>query len=87
MRTILTCAVLMACAACTQNAPSPPAKPDTAAETAAIEKLEQAQIAAITARDPAGATSVYADDAVFIGDRGETEPGQGGHRHPNSESS
>jgi uncharacterized protein (TIGR02246 family) len=76
MRTILTCAALLACAACNQTAPAPSAKPDTAAETAAIEKLEQAQIAAITARDPAGATSLYADDAVFIGDRGETSRGK-----------
>ena len=76
MRTILTCAALLACAACNQTAPAPSAKPDNSAETAAIEKLEQAQIAAITARDPAGATSLYADDAVFIGDRGETSRGK-----------
>jgi uncharacterized protein (TIGR02246 family) len=33
--------------------------------------VEEGQIAAITARDPAGATSPYSDDAVFINDRGE----------------
>lgn len=76
MRMILTCAAFMACAACTQNAPVPPAKPDTAAETQAIEKMEQAQIAAITARDQAGATSPYADDAVFISERGEASRGK-----------
>jgi uncharacterized protein (TIGR02246 family) len=76
MRTILTCAALLACAACNQTAPAPSAKPDAAAETAAIEKLEQAQIAAITARDQAGATALYADDAVFISDHGEASRGK-----------
>ena len=76
MRTILTCAAILACAACNQPAPAPSAKPDATAETAAIEKLEQAQIAAITARDQAGATSPYADDAVFISERGEASRGK-----------
>ena len=76
MRTILTCAALMACAACTRDATAPAAKPDTAAETAAIVKLEQAQIAAITARDQAGATAPYTDDAVFISERGEASRGK-----------
>ncbi|GAA4758442.1 hypothetical protein GCM10023264_28460 [Sphingomonas daechungensis] len=76
MRTFVTCAAILACAACTQQATAPTAKPDTAAETAAIEKLEQAQIAAITARDQAGATASYGDDAVFISERGETSKGR-----------
>ena len=76
MRTILTCAAIMACAACTQNAPVPAAKSDAAAETQAIEKLEQGQIAAITARDQSGATSLYGDDAVFISERGEASRGK-----------
>lgn len=76
MRTILICASVMACAACNQNAPAPAAKPDSAAETAAIEKVEQAQLAAITARDQAGSTSPYADDAVFINERGEASRGK-----------
>jgi uncharacterized protein (TIGR02246 family) len=76
MKTILTCAAIMACAACTQNAQAPAAKPDTAAETQAIEKVEQGQLAAIPARDQAGATSLYADDAVFISERGEASRGK-----------
>jgi len=67
---------MLACSACTQQASAPAAKPDTAAETAAIEKLEQAQIAAITAHDQANATSLYADDAVFISERGEASNGK-----------
>lgn len=76
MKTILTCAAMLACAACNQNAPAPAAKPDTGAETQAIEKVEQAQIAAITARDQAGSTSPYADEAVFINERGEASRGK-----------
>ena len=76
MRTILTCAAVLACAACNQNAPAPTAKPDTAAETKAIEQVEQAQIAAIAAHDQAGSTSPYADDAVFISERGEASHGK-----------
>ena len=76
MRTILTCAAVLACAACNQNAPTPTAKPDTAAEAKAIEQVEQAQIAAIQAHDQAGSTSPYADDAVFISERGEASRGK-----------
>ena len=76
MRTILTCAALLACAACNQTAPAPSAKPDTAAETAAIEKLEQSQLAGIAARDHAASTAPYADDAVFIDDHGNASRGK-----------
>ena len=76
MRTILTCAAILACAACTQNAAAPVAKPDAAAETQAIQKVEEAQLAAISARDQAGATSPYADDAVFISERGVASRGK-----------
>jgi len=75
MRIILTCAAMLACAACNQSATAP-AKPDTAADTQAIQKIEEGQIAAITARDPAGATSLYADDAVFINERGVASRGK-----------
>jgi uncharacterized protein (TIGR02246 family) len=76
MRTLLTCAAILACAACTQNSAAPRAKPDTAAETQAIEKVEQTQIAAITARDQSGATSPYSNDAVFISERGVASRGK-----------
>jgi uncharacterized protein (TIGR02246 family) len=76
MRTILTCVAILACAACNQNAPTPTAKPDTAAEAKAIEQVEQTQIAAIQAHDQAGSTSPYADDAVFISERGEASRGK-----------
>jgi uncharacterized protein (TIGR02246 family) len=76
MKTILTFTAVLACAACTQNASAPAAKPDTSAETQAIEKLEQGQIAAITAHDQAGAGSIYGDDAVFISERGEASRGK-----------
>lgn len=76
MRTILTCAAILACAACNQNAAAPAAKPDSAAEAQAIEKVEQAQLAAISSRDQAGSTSPYADDAVFINERGEASRGK-----------
>ena len=76
MRTMLTCAAILACAACTQNAATPKAKPDAAAETQAIQKVEEAQIAAVSARDQAGATSPYADDAVFISERGVASRGK-----------
>ena len=76
MKTILTCAAILACAACNQNAPTPAAKSDTAAEVQAIEKVEQAQLAAITARDQAGSTSPYTDNAVFINERGEASRGK-----------
>ena len=76
MKMILAYSAILACAACTQNAPEPAAKPDTAAETQAIETLEKGQIAAVTARDVAGATNLYADDAVFISERGEASHGR-----------
>ena len=76
MKTIFLCASILACAACNQNASAPAAKPDTTRDAQAIEKLEQAQIAAITARDQAGATSPYADDAIFISERGEASRGK-----------
>ena len=75
MRTILTCAAILACAACTQPSPAPSAKPDAAAETAAIEKVEQAQLAGITERDQAASTALYAADAVFIDDHGNASRG------------
>jgi len=75
MRKMLTYAAVLACAGCNQNAAAPAAKPDNAAATQAIEKIELAQIAAIGARDQAGATSPYADDAVFISERGEVRRG------------
>lgn len=76
MRTILTCAAILACAACNQNAPAPAAKTDAAAESAAIEGVENAQLTAIGARDQAGSTSPYADDAVFINERGQASRGK-----------
>jgi uncharacterized protein (TIGR02246 family) len=75
MRTILTCAAILACAACSQPAPAPSAKPDAAAETAAIEKVEQAQLAGIMARDQAASTAPYSADAVFIDDHGNASRG------------
>ena len=75
MRLILTSVALAACAAC-QQYPAPAAKTDVAAETQAIETMEQAQIAAINAHDLAGATTPYADDAVFITERGIVSRGK-----------
>jgi len=75
MRTMLTCAVIMACAACQQKATAPvPA--DTTADAQAIENAAKAQLAAIAARDVAGATNVYASDAVFIDDAGAASRGK-----------
>jgi len=68
MRAILTCAAVLASAACQQKEAEAPAKPDTAAETTKIESVESGQIAAINQKNVDGATSLYADDAVFIGD-------------------
>ena len=76
MRIILTCAAILACAACTQSATAPAAKADTAADAQAIQKVEEGQIAAITAHDVTGATSPYADDAVFINERGVASRGK-----------
>lgn len=75
MRTILTCAAILACAACNKPAPAPTAKPDAGAETAAIEKVEQAQLAGITARDQGASTAPYSADAVFIDDHGNASRG------------
>ena len=75
MRTILTCAAILACSACNQPSAAPSAKPDAAAETAAIEKVEQAQIAGITARDQTASTAPYSADAVFIDDHGKASRG------------
>jgi uncharacterized protein (TIGR02246 family) len=38
--------------------------------------VEQAQLAAISARDQAGATSPYSDDAIFISERGVASRGK-----------
>ena len=76
MRAILTCAALLACAACQQKAAEAPAKPDTAAETQAIETVENGQIAAVNQKNVDGATSLYSTDAVFIGDDGKAVRGK-----------
>jgi uncharacterized protein (TIGR02246 family) len=76
MRTILTCAAVLACAACQQKAAEAPAKRDTAAETRAIETVENGQIAAVNQKNLDGATSLYADDAVFIGENGKAVRGK-----------
>jgi uncharacterized protein (TIGR02246 family) len=75
MRTILTCAAILACAACNQPSAAPSAKADAAAETAAIKKVEQAQLAGITARDQSASTAPYSADAVFIDDHGNASRG------------
>ena len=75
MRLILTCAALAACAACQQYTGSA-AKADIGAETKAIEAVEQAQIAAINAHDPTGSTAPYADDALFVTERGVVSRGR-----------
>lgn len=51
---------------CQQQVASPPPKIDTQAASEAIGKLENAQIAAINAKDPAAATALYGEEAVFI---------------------
>jgi uncharacterized protein (TIGR02246 family) len=76
MRAILTFAVMLACAACQQKAAEAPAKVDTATDTQAIETVEKGQIAAIGQKDLAGATSLYGDDAVFIGEDGKAVRGK-----------
>lgn len=76
MRTILTCAAILACAACNQNASAPAPKTEAASESTAIESLEKAQLTAIGARDQAGSTSLYADDAIFINERGQASRGK-----------
>lgn len=75
MRILLTCAAILACAACQKT--SEPAQPaDTSAEAKAIETVESGQIAAIGERDLGGSTGLYADDAVFIGDDGKAVQGK-----------
>jgi uncharacterized protein (TIGR02246 family) len=76
VRTILTCAAILACVACNQNAATPAAKPDAVAEAQAIQKVEEAQLAALSSKDAAGSTSPYADDAIFIDDHGNASRGK-----------
>jgi uncharacterized protein (TIGR02246 family) len=75
MRRISTLVAFLMLGACRQDAVAPPVKVDTAAETSSIRALEDRQIAAINAKDAAGASGVYAKDAVFIGDNGEMTSG------------
>lgn len=75
MRTILTCAAILACAAC-QKATAPAPAVDTASETQAIETVEKGQLAAIGQKSADGATDLYAEDAVFIGDDGNATRGK-----------
>jgi uncharacterized protein (TIGR02246 family) len=75
MRTLLTCAAILACAAC-QQATAPAEAADTSAELKAIEAVESGQIKAIGQHDLSGATALYADDAVFIGDDGTATRGK-----------
>ena len=75
MRRIMSCAAFLACAACQQTITAP-AQVDTAAEIKAIEALEKSQMTAVDARDPAGASGVYADDAVFINEAGKVSRGR-----------
>ena len=76
MRAILTLAVILACAGCQQKTVEAPAKADTAAETQAIETVENGQIAAINQKNVDGATNLYSDDAVFIGEDGKAVRGK-----------
>ena len=75
MRTLLTCAAILACAACQQST-APVKAADTSADLTAIEAAESGQIAAINKRDVNGATDVYSADAVFIGDDGKSVQGK-----------
>lgn len=75
MRTILTCAALLACAACQQPASTEASKVDTDAEVAAIRQAEQAQIKAIQAKDGAASAANYAEDAVFVAEDGKPVEG------------
>lgn len=74
MRTILTCAALLACAAC-QKTTAPAEAAGTGADTAAIESVESEQIASITQKYLGGATDLYGDDAVFIDGDGSAVKG------------
>lgn len=75
MRNILTCAALLACAAC-QKTTAPAAAADTGADTAAIESVENEQIASISQKYLGGATDLYGDDAVFIDGDGKATSGK-----------
>jgi len=75
MRTLLICTALMASAAC-QKTTAPVDAADATADTQSIETAEKTQIAAIGQKYLAGATDVYADDAVFIGGDGKMTSGK-----------
>ena len=75
MRTILTCVALLACAAC-QKATAPVEAADTSSDTKAIEEVENTQIASIGQKYLGGATDLYADNAVFIGEDGKAVRGK-----------
>ena len=72
MRKTLVLTALVMLGACQQQAATPPAKAGTQAASDAIGKLENAQIAAINAKDPAGATALYGDEAVFVTNSSKT---------------
>ena len=75
MRTLLTCAAILACAAC-QKSTAPVEAASTSAELQKIEAAEAKQIAAIGQKYLSGATDVYADDAVFISEDGTASKGK-----------
>ena len=75
MRTLLTCAAMLACAAC-QKTTAPAAAADTAADTQSIEAVEKTQIDAIGQKYLGGATDLYAADAVFIDGDGSATRGK-----------
>jgi conserved hypothetical protein len=76
MRIILaTAAACLACSAC-QSKPEAAATSNETAETKAIEKIEGAQIAAISrTKDANAASSLYSTDAVFIDEKGQPTRG------------
>lgn len=74
MRIILSCAAILACAACQQPA-AETSSVDKDAEAAAIAKVEDAQIQAINAKDAAASGAVYSDDAVFVEESGTSTEG------------
>jgi len=75
---MITLAAILACAACQKpDAPAASAPAlDTAAETQAIETVENGQIGAIGQKNLDGSTGLYADKAVFIGDDGKAVSGK-----------
>jgi uncharacterized protein (TIGR02246 family) len=75
MRTLLTCAAILACAAC-QKSTEPVDAANTTAEVQKIEAAETKQIASIGQKYLAGATDLYADDAVFISEDGTATQGK-----------